>query len=181
MIANAGFARFSPFSDLRDDEVEALVQVNATHVAYTIKTLSAQMLARKKKSAIIVTSSGMAAKPFAGHTAYAAAKSFASYMAEGLNFEFKGKIDVMSYQAGEVATKMLGRYVPDRRTITPERAAESCFRDLGLYPMTRGAFRHDVGNWLIDVLPIRIVNPFLFKMSKVILKKFRDREAKNKT
>jgi short-subunit dehydrogenase len=177
LVANAGFGHMVPFTKLSDEEIETLVNVNALQVAYVIKTLADQLIERNQKSAIVVTSSGLAAQPFAGHITYSAAKSFASYLAEGLNFEFKGKVDVLSYQAGEVATKMLNRFKEDSRTITPDRAAEACFRDLGYESMTRGSFRHDFGNWFISSLPMSISNPLLFNISKSILKKIRARQG----
>jgi len=91
----------------------------------------------------VVTSSGLGARPISGCITYSACKSFSSYIAEGLNYELEGSVDVLSYQAGETTTKMLKRYKTDSRTITPQRAADCCFRDLGLQPMTRGAFRHE--------------------------------------
>ena len=41
---------------------------------------------------------------------YSACKSFAGFLGEGLNYELKDKIDVVNYQAGEVATKMLRKF-----------------------------------------------------------------------
>ena len=38
---------------------------------------------------------------------YSACKAFANNLAEGLNFELKGKVDVISYQSGMVDTKLL--------------------------------------------------------------------------
>lgn len=100
---------------------------------------------KKIKSAIVVVSSIHAIKPAAGVTTYCATKTFASFMAEGLHVETEGKVDIMSYQPGLVATKMVGMHndAPKYGAITPEHAAASCFRDLGIYPMTRGAYSHE--------------------------------------
>jgi short-subunit dehydrogenase len=38
---------------------------------------------------------------------YSMSKSFSSYLAQGLNVELKDKVDVMSYQPGEVQTKLI--------------------------------------------------------------------------
>jgi len=45
----------------------------------------------------MVVSSGLGARPISGSTAYSAAKSFSSFIAEALNTEFEGQIDIMSY------------------------------------------------------------------------------------
>ena len=50
-----------------------------------------------KKGAIVVTSSGLGSRPVSGTITYSATKSFASFIAEGCNHEFKDKIDFLSY------------------------------------------------------------------------------------
>ena len=49
---------------------------------------------------------------------------------------------------GETTTKMLGKFETDHKTISAERAAEVCFRDLGTCMTTRGALRHELHGWL---------------------------------
>ena len=78
---------------------------------------------KKQKSAMLITTSGLAERPLAGTLTYSVCKSFAGYIGEGLNFELNGKVDVINYQAGEVATKLLRRFETDSRTITPDIAA----------------------------------------------------------
>ena len=57
--------------------------------------------------AVVITSSILATIPLSGVTTYCASKVFDSYLAEGLNMEYKKAIDIMSYQPGGVATKMI--------------------------------------------------------------------------
>ena len=39
--------------------------------------------------------------------------------------------------------------------ITPKRAADVCFRDLGYSSITRGAFRHEFLSWILtNLVPI---------------------------
>ena len=89
------------------------MNINVLHVVYSIKALLPLLEKRfevhKQKSAILVTSSGLGSLPFPNMLTYSASKSFASFLAEGLNYELKHKgIDVISYQAGMVKTKLLG-------------------------------------------------------------------------
>lgn len=168
-----------PFKDVTDKEVERTVNVNALQPIYLIKTMIPQLLERydknKTKCAVIVTSSGLGARPISGTISYSASKSFSSFVAEALDIEFKGKIDCMSYQAGEVATKLLGKSKTDMRTITVERAADTCFRDLGYMPMTRGSFRHEFSMLFMDNLPLVWIQNLMFGASKKALAKTRKR------
>jgi short-subunit dehydrogenase len=85
-----------------------------------------------KKSAIIVTSSIASFVPCPGCNIYFASKAFASFFAKGLAFEVKGKIDVIDFTPGGVSTNLLPSKFRDPLTITSARAAEVCFRDLGI-------------------------------------------------
>ena len=108
LALNAGVGTMGPFEELTDKEVESIVNVNALHVIYMTKIMVPTFVERfktsGKKGAIIVTSSGLGSRPISGTITYSATKSFASFIAEGLNHEFKDKIDFLSYQAGETAT-----------------------------------------------------------------------------
>ena len=98
----------------------------------------------KKKSGVVITSSILATVPLSGVTCYCATKVFDSYMAEALNVELKGKVDVISYQPGGVATKMIQETKASLTTIMPQVAADVCLRDIGIRQMTRGAFVHEL-------------------------------------
>jgi short-subunit dehydrogenase len=53
------------------------------------------MLARSKRSAIVVTSSVFGQRPVGGASiVYSATKSLASFLAVGLSYELEAKIDV---------------------------------------------------------------------------------------
>jgi len=97
-------------------------------------------------------SSGLGESPICG--THSACKAFSSFIAESLNFELKGRIDVLSYMAGETTTRMLGRNTTDCHTISAERAVECCFRDLGSMPMTKGALRHEFGGYKSSFFPL---------------------------
>ena len=129
---------------------------------------------------MIITSSIASTFPMAGHITYCASKSFASYMGAGLNYELKRKVDVMSYEPGEVETKMIGYQKPGLRIISSARAAEVCLRDLGSCAQSRGAFRHEVLYYLLYILPKGLLNHLMFPMMKKILKRIRKREEREK-
>lgn len=80
-----------PFAEIPNKDIEILVNVNALHVIYFAKVMVNQLLKRfdvdKIKSGILVTSSGLGERPMAGTITYSACKSFAGFIAEGLNFE----------------------------------------------------------------------------------------------
>lgn len=58
------------------------------------------MLARKKRSGILITSSGLGTFPAPGMATYSCAKAFSSFLGQALNYELKDKIDVLSFECG---------------------------------------------------------------------------------
>ena len=74
-----------PYAEYDKDQIENIVNINILHVAYGARVLLPQMVARKeqtgKKSAMIITSSGLGSKPIPGFLAYSATKSFANFLA----------------------------------------------------------------------------------------------------
>jgi 17beta-estradiol 17-dehydrogenase / very-long-chain 3-oxoacyl-CoA reductase len=149
LILNAGWTLMGPFKDLTPQEIEQTVTINALHPIYLLKALLNQLLARKKRSGIVITSSGLGSVPVPGVISYSAAKAFSSYLGQALNIELRSKIDVISFECGEVSTKLLG----NRKgfgVITPPKATWGCLRDLGTYRVTNGAFRHE---FLMSIMP----------------------------
>ena len=151
-------------------------------MVYAAKSLVGQLVKRYeekgRKSAIVVVSAMMALTPVAGATTYAASKSFTSYMAEGLNYELGGKVDVISYQPAGVATKMIGQAKATTKPglISPEHAANCCFRDLGNRVVTKGAFSHEIVGLAFGGLPSRLFSTVIFSKSKKASKEFRERD-----
>ena len=122
------------------------------HPVYLCKVLLADMLARSKKSVIVVTSSGLGNRPFPNVLTYSAAKSCASYLGQALSYELEGRIDVVSWECGETSTKMLKRKAGGR-IVTTEVAVDGMLRDLGKERMTWGYFRHDMQHGLSFMVP----------------------------
>lgn len=170
LIANAGAVSGTClFQHQSGKEISDIFKINSMHVIFTIKVLLGQLIARyeskKLRSGIMITSSGLGNQPVAGVITYSASKAFASFIGEGLNFELKDKVDVMSYQAGTMDTNLLkeGEFKDKKLppgTIKPELAAEMSLRDLGHESMTIGAMSHELGALPLAIFP----KSFLSKM-----------------
>ena len=70
---------------------------------------------------------------------------------------------------------MLGRFKTDARTISTDRAAEVCFRDLGCEQMTRGSFRHEAAMLFMDNIPLSWMQSMMYKIGQKTMKKIRAR------
>jgi len=113
----------------------------------------------------VVTSSGLGCRPVAGTLAYSATKSSASFFAQALSYEVEDKIDVMDWQAGETATKML-RKQPGGRVLSTADAVKGMLSDLGRERSTFGAPRHDLLTGAFSRVPDFLLQPFMFDVLK---------------
>jgi short-subunit dehydrogenase len=117
-------------------------------------------MARDHLSAMVVTASGLGAIPVAGCTDYSAAKSFATFLMQGLNYELKGKIDCMAWQSGKVATKMNGDKADGSHCVEPRVAVKGMLRDLGRDDLTYGCAPHAKGMFMVmSVFPWSLLQP----------------------
>ena len=83
------------------------------------------MLAREKRSAIVVTSSGLGLIPVAGSAVYAATKAYASSFTQALGYELGDRVDIHDWPCGEVKTRLYGDYgEKNPRAITAREAVE---------------------------------------------------------
>ncbi|TNV76896.1 hypothetical protein FGO68_gene12765 [Halteria grandinella] len=170
LILNAGWTCMGPFASLTPDEVEQTVTINALHPVYLIKALLPQLLKRDKRTGVIVMSSGLGSCPVPGVISYSAAKAFASYLAQGLAVELKDKMDFLSYECGEVKTKLIGKNRKGFHVITTDRATGAGLRDLGTLSVTNGGFAHDLA---MRVLPKWLLQKMVNKVSLKTYQKYR--------
>eukprot|EP00347_Sterkiella_histriomuscorum_P002655 403367310 len=180
LLLNAGWTQTCPFIDLTPEQIEYTVNINALHPAYLSKVLIKQLQARTQRSAIIITSSGLAGFPASGAITYSASKAFSSFLGQGLNYELKDKIDVMSYELGETRTKLLGSrkspmVIEDVRIVT-----KACLRDIGRESLTYGALKHELSMLLIGVLPLKMLQSTMYKASLKVRDRIRAKEAAEK-
>ena len=140
--------------------------INALHPMYTAKVMVSQMAARKERSAIVVTSSGLGGRPVAGCVTYSSAKACSSYMAQALSYELQTNIDVMSWEAGSAGTKMFP--AEKRAKMHPVGpAVDGMLRDLGRERLSYGSYKHDKMASIFMSVPSGILQTFMFKaMSK---------------
>lgn len=86
-ILNAGYAEANLVEHCSDEYLETTVNTNALHVYYVAKILSEKLMAREKRSALIVTSSLAALAPIPASVAYSSQKVFVTYLARGMAME----------------------------------------------------------------------------------------------
>ena len=98
---------------------------------------------------MIVTSSTGYATPIFGVLTYSATKRFVTHLSQGLNIEFDGKIDVMSFNPGYVKTKLIDDVKSQEGVLTCQKAVSKGFRDLGYEVISNGAFEHECVDFLL--------------------------------
>lgn len=87
LFLNAGQGFIGEFKNMDDAYLEELMQSTCLHPIYLIKAMMDKLLARKKKTAVVVTASIAGLNPMPGMCAYVSAKSFCTMMAITLSYE----------------------------------------------------------------------------------------------
>lgn len=107
-----------------------------------------------------MTSSAASHLPTCAVGTYSASKIFVNHIAEALYTEHKDEIDVLAYCPHYVVTKMAARWQSEvnSKTISAEYAAEVCFRDLGISPISTGAFKHEKMTFEGSCMPASMIN-----------------------
>jgi len=137
--------------DLTDSEFESVIRVNGLHVMYGMKVFLQILAKREQRSGLVITSSGLSNFSYPGMAIYGATKAFVRNLGEGVHYEVRDKIDVLSWQAAGVRTKITASGAPKDEMekmhanplyIDPDVAVECAFRDLGHTPGTEGSYKH---------------------------------------
>ena len=110
LALNAGYNQNKAWLTLDDKAIQDTVMLNALQPAYIAKVMAAQLNRRReekgRKAGLIFVSSAASVIPFPGNLIYSASKTFASYLGEGLYYEFENKVDVLAYNPASVDTNM---------------------------------------------------------------------------
>ena len=153
LVANAGYGPKVMFEDMNQETLATTISLNVLHVAYLIRAMSDQLLQRKadtgKKAALVVVSS--VAANFDGGI-YSSTKAFATNLAVSLSFTMAELVDVLAYEPAFVETKMVKDH-DAALVISPERAADVCFRDLGLMRKSKGDLKHYMMYGMFNMIP----------------------------
>ena len=160
LALNAGIGSGGKFfADTEDELVESVMNINGLHVVYMAKAMLTMMLAREKRSAIIITSSVMSYIGLAASSTYAATKAMERLFGEALHYELKPKIDVITFTPGYVDTKLLNREKASGNSlpllVTAEASVQAIHRDLGKFAVSAGDVKHKVMLYFLNKLQPR--------------------------
>ena len=155
LVYNAAYSPIGNLEDISETDLLKAIDVNVKSPLVLIKTLTPQMIARKKAGIILMSSlSGTQGSP--GIATYAATKSFNTILAEGLWKELGQKgIDVMACCAGAVRTPGYLRSKSKKDapgTLDPEDIAESALSALGKGPVNVPGFTNKIAGFLMGRL-----------------------------
>ena len=126
---NAGSLTEGPSDLVADSEFERVFALNGLGVVYFAKALLPQLMSRKQRSSILITSSVLAYISLPTLSSYCATKAMVSNFAESLHYEVKEMIDVTLWEPGVVKTKIFEESLdkganppPKCQTLTCENA-----------------------------------------------------------
>jgi 3-oxoacyl-[acyl-carrier protein] reductase len=143
LVANAGIGNQQGATwEIDAADWWRIFEVNVLGVHLCCRTVIPGMLDRGS-GRIVITASGAAYLPGAGHTAYPASKAAVCRYAETLANELTGRIPVFFFSPGLVRTEMTAGF-PDGAPWTPPELAPELVRKLatGRYDALAGRYLH---------------------------------------
>ena len=165
LVANAGIARYEPFSEQDPEDADAMVRTNVLGTINTVRAGLNPMLDRGRGH-IAVISSGAALRAFPWAAVYGATKAANKGFAEALRHELSGTgVSVTTVLPGEVKTSLHDemKQIPDWRkskeAISPEQVADATIeaieqdrREVHVPKQVRLLAMNDVAPGLLDRL-----------------------------
>ena len=145
---NAGSMTVGPVDLISDKQLEMIITLNGLHVVYMAKVLLEGMMKRNSqdkniRSALVVTSSGVANFPIPGLISYSTSKILVSRFCQATAEELRDKrIDVMTWEAGPIKTKLNKGEGP--MVLPCKSAVNGCFSKIGFESKTDGPWLHEL-------------------------------------
>lgn len=139
LVYNAAYSPIGYFEDVKDENLENVVDINIKGPLLLSKLVSKQMIERKKGGIVFMSSlAGNQGSPKIA--TYAASKAFNSILAEGLWNELKKHdIDVLASCAGAISTPGYKNAQSTKEapgTLSAKQVAEDTLNALGEGPIT---------------------------------------------
>ena len=154
------------YADIPAATVRGLIAVNVTTTAMIARTTLPALLDHAtttgRRAGLLDVGSIVGRFPWPGTQLYGASKAFVDHLTVPLGYEYRDRLDVLSFQPTVMATAMAAGTEPAAITISPQAAAHAALSHLGRYRASHGHWRHALAAALFRLLPTGLRNRVLF-------------------
>lgn len=153
------------YADVPPRTLRHLLTVNVSTTAIVTHTMLPFLLRHEastgRRSALLNVGSIVGRFYWPGTQLYGACKAFIDHLTVPLAFEYRGQLDVLSYQPTVMSTAMATGTEPAAITISPQQAAQAALSHLGHTVASHGHWRHGLLAAFLVALPPRLRNAVL--------------------
>ena len=150
LVNNVGALWFKPFEELTHEEIDQVIRVNNQSLIHLTRYFLPRFLKRSEKWLIINVGAGLGCKGFPGFSVYGATKAFLHNFIEGIQKEYKGRIDILLSIACPVHTNMNPEEIKVPFSIPVQDYVGCVMNDIGYTDVTYGHYKHELlGRFLI--------------------------------
>ena len=155
LVYNAAYSPIGYFENIKEENLEQIVEVNIKTPLLLTKLISKEMIKRRKGGIVLMSSlAGTQGSPKIA--TYAASKAFNAIFAEGLWNELKKhNIDVLASCAGAISTpgyKSAQNTKDAPGTLSPTEVATTTLNALGKAPTTIPGFTNKLAHFFMNRL-----------------------------
>lgn len=155
------------YGDVPAKTLRHLLAVNVSTTAIVTHTLLPFLLRHAastgRRAALLNVGSIVGRFYWPGTQLYGACKAFIDHLSIPLAYEYRGQLDVLSFQPTVMATAMAAGTEPATITISPQQAAHAALSHLGHTLTSHGHWRHGLLAAFLTVLPSRMRNALFLK------------------
>ncbi len=148
------------FADVPPATLRRLLAINVSTTSIlthaTLPTLLRHATTTGRRGALINVGSVVGRFYWPGTQLYGASKAFVDHLTVPLAFEYRGQLDVLSFQPTVMATGMAAGTEPAAITIPPQAAARAALAHLGHVVRSHGHWRHGLFAAVAAALPARL-------------------------
>ena len=164
LINNVGIDYRAFFQEADETNLKEVTIVNTLPMVILSKKLIPTMLNRSKRSAVINVGSFAGTSPIPYFGVYSATKAFNDYFSQGLSYEMKKKIDILSLLPMYVETKLSGQKLGQEGTVSVQQCVDGCLRDLGRTNVTFGHWMHKLQAYIASWVPNWVKESLMMKI-----------------
>jgi len=155
------------YGDVPAKTLRHLLAVNVSTTAIVTHTLLPLLLCHAastgRRAALLNVGSIVGRFYWPGTQLYGACKAFVDHLSIPLAYEYRERLDVLSFQPTVMVTAMAAGTEPAAITIPPQQAAHAALSHLGHTLTSHGHWRHGLMAAFLVVLPCRIRNALFLK------------------
>ena len=170
LVNNVGISYGGQFTSLPLSKLHSELVLCDEATLILTRLLLPKLLARPLRSGVVFNSGMTAVYASPGLAVHSGTKAFEHFFADALEYEIRGKVDVVSLMPAAVCSSRLTNLKPNWMASSCRDVARGAVRDLGQHFESFGTCKHALQAFFLSLLPRCLRNPILSFMVRYMIR-----------